>query len=305
MTFQIHVAESLYSFPVSSALIVRAFVSLSLTTLYLWYNRLFHVTRLPRPLLLRLVLRGLLGALSGLCIFSALARLPAGVAVTIFYASPAITAVLAAIFLGDRFTPVHGVVLVVNFLGIALVSQQPSPSSSAATALASSAGGERAIAGILFALAGAFCAAAVFVLVKRMGLQVHFVMNAGSYGFGCLLLAPCLALATSVEGRGGGGGGHGVGTLHALVSNGRGLLLAVGSALAGFGSQTMLARGLQNAPAGPAVVVRSLNVPVVFFLGLAFMGETVGLNGMLGVALVIGSICFTGLWQLRGKRGSR
>lgn len=301
MNFQVHVAETHFALPPASAIIVRAVVSLSISVSYLHYQSLLpSVVDLPAAQLARLLARGVCGALGGYFIFEALARLEAGVALTLSYASPAITSVLAAVVLGDPFTSTHALALVANFAGVALVSLHAGSAATLATshpasdallhlhhtsaATATASNSAQQVHGVLFALAAACASSAVFVLLRRMGLQVHFAASAGAYGAGCALLAPLVTdrAALAAFGRGGWG-----------------LALAVGSALAGFAGQSLLARSLQNAPAGPAAVVRSVNVPIIFVLGLVFLRETVGAASLVGVALVLSSVVGTAVWQVR------
>lgn len=277
MTFLVHIAEVNYFFPSASAVIIRACTSLTLSTLYLLCNHdalLSTRSLTPRTTSL-LTLRGLFGGLSGWLSFAALARLPVGTAMTLFYASPALTTIASALILHDHpLTFPLACTIIANFIGVALVS-------SGADILTK---GIEHLDGILYALGMACCATAVFVLQRAMGLRVHFVLGVFAYGMGCVLVAGLSAKWDDVL---------------AVMYNRKGALFALGSGLAGFGSQSFLNRGLQHSPAGPAIVVRSMSVPVTFVLGLVFLGERVTLRAITGVAMVLGSVAMIGLQKMR------
>lgn len=281
MTFLVHIAEINYSFPSASAVVIRACTSLTLSTIYLLCDsdaRSSFVTLTPRTASL-LALRGFFGGLSALLSFAALARLPVGTAITLFYASPALTAIASSFILHDHpLTLPLLLTILVNFLGVALVS-------SGGTSILTTGIGH--VDGVLCALGMACCSTAVFISQRAMGLRVHFVLGVFAYGLGCAMLAGMCAKWDDVL---------------EVVYNHKGALFALGSGLAGFGSQCFLNRGLQHAPAGPAIVVRSMNVPGTFVLGLVFLGEKVTLAAVGGVALVLGSVVMIGLQKI-GRAG--
>lgn len=275
MSFLIRVAESRYGYPTISAIIIRSFTSIFLSLAYLTFHKLFHKLLLSRLHLTLLSLRGLFGAATGVCTFFSLNYLPVGIAITILYASPAITSVLAAIFLGDAFTPSHILTLVLNFTGVTLTSHGSYAARDAAP--------DGILLGVSYAMLAALAASIVFILVRAMGLRVHFVLGCLFYGVGCAVMA--LLLGSRAD-------------LIAIRDNANGTVFALLSGLAGFGSQALLTRSLQLVPPGPAAVVRSLNVPLSFVLGLVFLAERPSVVSTLGVALVLASIASVA-WQKR------
>lgn len=280
MSFFIRVAESSFHYPSVSAIIIRSMTSITLSLFYLGAHGLFHELLLPKKQLTLLTFRGLFGATSALCTFFALQYLPIGITMTILYASPAITSLLAAVFLNDAFTVAHLLTLVLNFTGIVFTSHG---------SYAAHPTGHLAMVGIVFALTSALSASTVFILVRAMGLRVHFVLGCLFYGFGCALIATVLGTPADVA---------------AIVHNRTGTLFALLSALAGFGSQSMLTRGLQRIPPGTAAVVRSSNVPFSFLLGFLFLSEKPPVVSLLGVALVLASIASVA-WQKRSDARPR
>lgn len=276
MTFFVHLAEVKSGFPPPSALVVRACTSLTLSSSYILLNRhTIGAVQWTRRKAILLTLRGLAGGPSAWLSFEALARLPVGTAMTIFYASPALTAIASAVLLRDHpLTLELMLTIAANFTGIALVSDPTAQSAH--------------LAGVFCALGMAIMSTTVFVLQRAMGLGVHFVLGVFAYSCGCAFIAACVARGDDVS---------------QIFSNRQGALFALCSGLAGFGSQSFLNKGLQHAPAGPAIVVRSLNVPLTFVLGLVFLGERPSLMSLCGVVIVLGSVVAIGFQKLRSRRG--
>lgn len=282
VTFFVHVAETKYHLPMASAIVVRAGTSLTMSTIYMMYNRLLHTLVLPPKQWLRLGARGILGATTAALSFAAAARIPIGTLVTLMYTSPALTSILAALFLHDVFSLRLVGILAINFMGIVLVSRP-------ALTLTDPHMQQLAVEGTGLALVSAFTASCVFVLVRSMGLQVHFVLGVFAYGFGCVLVSLVIADAHALQ---------------QIRDNVPGMLFALASGISGFGSQTMLNRGLQLCPAGPAIVVRSITVPVSFVLGLIFLGEVPSFWSIVGVGIVMSSIVAIAYVKLALKRQS-
>lgn len=281
MTFLVHIAEVNHHLPSATAVVIRAFTSLTLSSLYLLFSPSARCSlRMLTPRTASLLsLRGLFGGLSAWLSFAALARLPVGTAVTLFYMSPALTSIASAVILRDHpLTLSLGLTIAVNFAGVALVSGNGANVLSGARLL-------QQMAGVGYALGMACCGTMVFVLQRAMGLRVHFVLGVFAYGMGCALVAGVLVSWDDVRAV-------------VLGNNRVGAAFALGSAVMGFGSQSFLNRGLQHAPAGPAIVVRSMSVPVTFALGLVFLGETVTWMAVTGVVMVLGSVGMIGLQKV-------
>lgn len=266
MTFFIRVAESKYAYPSICALMIRSCTSIGLSLLYLSVHGLFHALVLPMKQLTLLGLRGVAGALTGYFTFLALSYLNVGTTITILYASPAITSVLSTVFLGDPFTFLHAITLALNFTGIVLVSHEPSTPFFTP---------ELPSAGVLYAIIAAIFTSIVFLLARVMGFRVHFVLGVLSYGISSAVISIILGSREDVS---------------TVFSNDMGTVFALLSGCAGFGSQSMLNRALQRVSPGPGAVVRSINVPLTFTLGLLFLNEHISVVCLTGVILVLTSI---------------
>lgn len=276
VTFFVHLAEVRCNFPAISALIVRAFTSFTLSSSYLFLNRhqIFSPSSLHTyswRLLILLTIRGLAGGLAAMLTFVSLARLPVGTAVTLFYAAPALTAIFSALLLRDiLLSPCLLFTIFTNFVGIALVARPTTTGTN--------------ISGVLCALGVATAASTAFVLTRAMGTRIHFVLSVFAFSLGCITMVAFTATKEYV---------------YHVFHNRQGVMYAVCSGIAGFGSQSFLNKALQLAPAGPATVVRSLNVPLTFVLGLLFLNERPTGISMVGVGVVLFSVAAIGLQKVK------
>lgn len=270
-----HDALSRSPLPAAAGLLVSAIVFTSLSTGYLVLSGTWRRIKVRRVEMAQLTARGLI---SGVMVFLnnvALARIPVGTALTLFATAPAGTSVLAAAFLGDRITLPDAGVLVVNLIGIALVAQP------------TGASGPDGAFGVGAALLDAVLIATSFTLVKAMGTRVHYMLNLLAIGLGGALMC-CFVVDAAA--------------LAAIINNPRAVGIVFAGTVAGFVAQAFLNRAMQLCRPGPALVVRSMNVPASFVLGFVFMSETVQLSELFGSVLVLASVMYIGLSQIFRKQ---
>lgn len=84
----------------------------------------------------------------------------------------------------------------------------------------------------------------------------------------------------------------------ALLNNPSGLAMLVLSSLFGFVGQCLINRGLQLCQAGHGSLIRNLDVPVAYLLGLVFLGERPSWYSFAGSFLVVGSALMIGIRQM-------
>lgn len=276
MVFFIRVAESSYNYSSISSVMVRSFTSIVLSVVYLCTHGLLQKLKLSQRHLLLLCFRGIFGASACTCTFFAMKYLPVGTTMTIVYAYPIITSILATIFLKDAYTLTNVVTLLLNFTGIAMTSH---------ASYALGADGSSALIGVGYAVLAAFCTAMILILVRILGFHVHFVLGSLFYGIGCAAISVLLGTPQDVR---------------MLWGNPKGTLFALLSGFAGFGSQSLLTRSLQRVQPGPAAIVGSLSVPLTFAWGLVFLSETTSLQSIIGVALVLLSVAVMA-WQKNSR----
>lgn len=265
MTIFVDIAETKFNLPFTTSLFINTIITIFLAVGVIAQGRHFHLFSLPKVQIARLVAAGILGGASATFMYSSLTHISAGMATTLFYSCPAMTAILCTLAFGEPFTMRLVFVLFLNVAGIAMVSHPAmSPDES-----------NNAIWGVVEALLGAFAAALSFVFIKWMGTTVHYSHNMLAYGLGCAVMSMMMISRKEVT---------------QVFDNTTGSLLAVASAASSFVSKSALNHALPLCPGGSGLVVRSLSVPMTFILGLLFIGQQLTLSGILGAVLVLLSV---------------
>lgn len=283
MAFGVHIGSTYLHFPTIPSILVRGIVNLLLSFAFIMITRpptLWQANSQLFPLISRTVV----GTLGCLCIFSSVKYLPVGDAVTIFSTSPAITTLLSAVFLHEPFTTFDGGALVASFTGVILVAR---PSflfgvdnnivSTDADAYINSS------LGLVFATGAAFCASAVYTLIRSMGTRIHFILNTVAMGIG-LTSFPLVFLSSD--------------DLHHMLYNYQGLAIIIAASLAGFVCVACFSRSLQLCRAGPGMIIRTMDIPFSFLLGFIFLAESMSWMKLFGVLLIFGAAICTGLREL-------
>ncbi|KAJ2715696.1 hypothetical protein H4R19_001059 [Coemansia spiralis] len=239
----------------------------------------------PRGVRRWLVVRGGCGAAGNALFFYALSVLPLADATVVFFTAPVFSALFASWMLGEPYTAFDRAASALCMLGIVLVAK-PALLFPAAT-LTATPGAAAAASGTAAALAGAMSGALAYCVVRKVGAAVHFIVHVVYFGF--------LSLAASAA-------------ILALWQRPRlpqapaewALAAAVGTAA--FAGQVMLNRGLQLAPAGPATLMRNLDVVFAFVLGVALFGEVPDALSVAGTAIIVGSTVAMGLYRWHAAR---
>eukprot|EP00171_Calliarthron_tuberculosum_P008454 IDg8454t1 len=136
--------------------------------------------------------------------------------------------------------------------------------------------------GVCLGLLSAMIAACAFVTTRYLGSQVSFMSNVIAFG-----------VTTSIIGTSMGGA-----TFASFRGQPECLALALFGGVAGFFGQCFLNKGFQYCDAGAGSVLRTIDVPLSYVLGLIFLHEvphSVSLFGSLFVvagAVTIGSRSF-------------
>lgn len=278
MSFITHIAETSYSFPPTSSAFIRATVHTTLATCYfisfLPFRTLFSsLTPHQRRTLL---FRGVIGSIDVCLLLISLRLLPVGDAITIFFSSPVITMLMCHYVISEPFTRLELLAGLVSFSGVALISRPGSGPAVDTT--------DRLV-GSLCAFAAAVLSSMVYVAVRSMGDGVHFMTH---------ILSLSAAMIVTSAGLGGAIGPAG------LVRMKEGALAAFVAALFAFGGQCCLNKGLQLCRAGPGTLIRSLDVPILYLLGMVFLGEKPTWFSLAGSCLVLtGTIMVTVLQLMR------
>ncbi|KAJ1956353.1 hypothetical protein IWQ62_005317 [Dispira parvispora] len=221
-----------------------------------------------------LLVRGTTGTLGLACFFYGLTHLPLADATVVFFSNPVFTAILAHLALGERFTGVDKLASLLCAVGIILVAK---PSFLFGTGQGEDALPGRLV-GVVITLFGALMGAMGYVIVRKIGGNVHFLTHVVYFG-GISALFSGFAML--------GGAGF---VLPSDITD-YGMLCTVG--VASFVGQSFLNKGLQLSPAGPATLMRNLDVVFAFGFGIALFGEIPDVLSISGALLIVG--CTVGM----------
>lgn len=245
--------------PSSEIVMARAVITLGIG--------LWAVRALPHPFGTQrrlLVQRGLLGALALNCFFWSVTHLPLAEASVIQYTNPIFAAILAALFLGESVTA-RGVAAIAGaVIGTVFVANPPWLGGAPHAALP--------WRGVLIALTGAFCSAAAYVTIRRIGKREDPAT--------VVLYLPLCTIPAMLPFLGDASWRWPTPVEWALL---------VGMSVATQLAQVAMTRGLQGANAARATAVGNLQVAFAAGWGGLVFGQWPTGWTLLGAALVVGS----------------
>lgn len=217
-----------------------------------------------------LVVRGFTGFLALSCFYYGVTHLPLADATLIMYSNPVFTAVLAAIFLGERLTKIDLLGVGLSLVGVVLIAQ-PSFIFGGASRL------DPFDVGV--ALAGAIFAAISYVIVRKLRESEHALVVV----FYFPLIATPASIPTALP--------------DAIVPTWweLGVLLAIG--IVTHIAQVAMTKGLHLEEAGRATAVSYLQVVFAFVWGMFFFNEYPTLLSVIGAVLIVGSTVAIALYQ--------
>ena len=204
------------------------------------------------------VWRCILGVSGILLIFQGLRLLPLADATTIGFTSPIFATLLSIAFLKERVRRHRWAAIAVGFLGV-LVMVRPG------------AEGAPPLAGLLFALGGAFVAASVTVTLRQLGKTESATAIVFWFFIACSVVGGTLAL---IDGH-----SHGWTVLAILAAGG----------LAGGLAQLLMTTSLRHAPVSALAPLDYLQMVGALVLGWLLLSDVPSLTTMGGAALIAGS----------------
>lgn len=290
VSFTVHLLGSpLYSFHLPALFLVwfRSTFQFLASLLYMFtavddLKETLRAITLGRGLLL--AARGLSGGLGFICFYSSLSILPLGDAVTIFFLAPLFTVLMTALTLGEPVTIFEAVASVISFIGVALIAKPSiSPHTShvpVSDVLKINLSDRNQ--GVLLALCAAFLAAVAYTLVRKLGAHIHFIYNILALGVVAMLLTTFVMWDQLAS------------LLFASLSSPSTCFLLLAQAGCAFCGQIFLTKALQHC-GGLGVMIRNVDVPLSYILGIALLGEVPTWLGTIGAALVLfatGAISF-------------
>ncbi|KAJ1729653.1 hypothetical protein LPJ61_003416 [Coemansia biformis] len=232
-----------------------------------------------------LVVRGGCGAAGNALFFFALSVMPLADATVVFFTGPVFSALFASWMLGEPYTALDRAASALCLLGIVLVVK-PAALFPAAPMPTGPADGDAA-AGTAAALVGAMSGALAYCVVRKVGSAVHFMVHVVYFGF--LSLAASTAMLVLWQ-------------RPRLPQSASEWALAGAVGVAAFAGQVLLNRGLQLAPAGPATLMRNLDVVFAFVLGVALFDEIPDALSVAGAGIIVSSTVAMGIYRWRASR---
>jgi drug/metabolite transporter (DMT)-like permease len=217
---------------------------------------------------LLLYARGFFGATGLAFYFFTLINMPLGDGTTIFFTGPAITSVAAHLILKEPLHRLDVISIVFCLIGVVLVAK-PEFNYTGYTGYTIPAW-----IPILTAFGGAFASAGAYCLVRVVGGRVHYMVHVFYFGFVSTFISfIVLAMTNQLY-------------FNDLDCHKFILLLSVG--LLAFTAQCFLNAGLQLANAGPATLMRNLDIVFAFIFGTIFFGEIPQITSIIGGILIAG-----------------
>lgn len=216
------------------------------------------------------VWRCALGVTGILLIFQGLRLLPLADATTIGFTAPIFATLLSILFLKEKVGRHRWTAVVLGFLGV-LVMVRPG------------AAGAPPLAGLLFALGGAFVAAAVTVTLRQLGKTESATAIVFWFFVACATVGGVLTL---IDGH-----SHSWAVLAILAAGG----------LAGGLAQLLMTTSLQHAPVSALAPLDYLQMVGAVVLGWLLLSDAPTLATLAGAALIAGSGLYTA-WRERVLR---
>ncbi len=216
-------------------------------------------------------LRGALGFAGLSCVYAAVTHLPLAEATVLQFLHPAITAILAGLFLGEALTGRVAGASVIGVLGVVLVARPALLFGELAEPLE--------LRWVAVALAGAFFSAAAYVVVRRLSRHEDPLV--------IVFYFPLVTVPASLPFLGS----------DFVWPRGLDWVWLLGVGLATQVGQVSLTRGLARLPASQGTALSYLQVVFAAIWGALVFGERPDVFTALGGALVIGS----SIWVARAR----
>lgn len=270
----LRVAEKTYDVPSSKTFFINFFVSW-LTLLPCLFTRpgLFkRVVVLTREQYFFTSLRAIFGTFSGFLFVNAVNLAPVGDVAAAYNVCPAVTLVLAAIFLRERIRMVDIFSLSLSSVGIYLITRVPESVPVAFSRMH--------LFGIIMAAGSGAAAASAYITIRHLKTQIH-----------CITPPFFFFLFASLSGIFLGG----VPSVTEFMAYGGGAIAVVIAGMLSGVAQVFLSMGLQHCPAGPAIIIRNLEVPFEYIMGLIFLNETPAMIRLFAAFLILSSTVILGI----------
>jgi drug/metabolite transporter (DMT)-like permease len=221
---------------------------------------------------LKICMRGVWGVGGLTAWFITLASMPIADATAIVYINIPLAAIFAFFVLGEAYTIADALAGLLALSGVVLVCQ---PTSIFGAVDKSIIVAPLSGSSVAVALAGSVCSAMAYVAARRVGPSVDTLVIVLLFAvLGCIVMPPAAAI---------------VGAYDRTPSN-RDWLLMILAGGSGFVGQLFLNAGLQQAPAGPAAVMRFIDLIISIIWQSVYIGQVPNALKLVGSVLIMSTM---------------
>ncbi|XP_077206407.1 solute carrier family 35 member G1-like isoform X5 [Paroedura picta] len=185
------------------------------------------------------------------CIFQMVFVLPG-----IIYCNPVFTSLLAWIFLKEKYSPWDLLFTLFAITGVVLIARPPFLFGSKVAGIEGSYTDH--LKGTIAALSSAICTSSTFVILRKVGISVHYFLSIWYYAVIGLIVCIIALFAMDVW---------------TLPHCGKDRFLLILMGLFGLGGQIFLTKALQIEKAGPVSIMKTMDVVFAFIFQIIFLSH--------------------------------
>lgn len=272
-SFMLRVVEKVYHMPSNQSFFINFFVAwLTLVPYIIFRIGISRVALLTKSQYFFISLRAIFGTTSGIFFVYAVRLAPVGDVAAAYNVCPAVTLILAAIFLKERIRRIDLFSLCLSAIGIYFITRVPSGSSEGFSRMY--------LLGITLAAFSGSMAASAYITIRHLKSEIHCFTPPFFFFITASLVGVLIG---------------GVPTYAEFLGYGYGALIVVLSGVFQGVAQVFLSIGLQRCSAGPAILIRNLEVPFEYIMGVIFLSESPTLLQLFAAFLILTSTIILGI----------
>ncbi|XP_054839041.1 solute carrier family 35 member G1-like [Eublepharis macularius] len=210
----------------------------------------------PKSKRIFLFFRGLLGSGAMILLYYAFQVMPLADATVITFSSPVFTSLLAWIFLKEKYSPWDLLFTLFTITGVVLIARPPFLFGSKVAGIEGTYTDH--LKGTIAALSSAICTASTFVILRKVGISVHYFLSIWYYAVIGLIVCIIALFAMDVW---------------SLPHCGKDRFFLILIGLFGFGGQIFLTKALQIEKAGPVAIMKTMDVVFAFIFQIIFLSH--------------------------------
>ncbi|XP_015262104.1 PREDICTED: solute carrier family 35 member G1-like [Gekko japonicus] len=239
----------------------------------------------PKDKRVFLFFRGFFGSCAMIFLYYALQVMPLADATVISFSSPAFTTLFAWIFLKEKYSPWDLFFVLLTITGVVLIARPPFLFGSKVAVIEGNYTDH--LKGTIVALISAICASSAFVIIRKVGKSVHYLLTIWYYAIVGLII--CIITLFVLDSW-------------SLPYCGRDRFLLILIGLFGFCGQICLTKALQIEKAGPVAVMKTMAVVFAFIFQIIFLNTFPTWWSFGGALCVVASSTGTVLWKWKQSK---